>query len=54
MITSIKNNNNILLIFLMLMMVTGFIIYFMYMRVEHFTIDSNLVKNKNFINEINV
>ena len=54
MITLIKNNNNILLIFLMLMMVTGFIIYFMYMRVEHFTIDSNLVNNRNFSNKIKV
>jgi zona occludens toxin (predicted ATPase) len=37
MITSIKKNKNILLIILMLMIVTGFIIYFMYMRLEHFT-----------------
>lgn len=37
MLTSIKKNKNNLLIILMLMIITGFIIYFMYMRVEHFT-----------------
>lgn len=37
MIPSIKKYKNHLLIILMLMMITGFIIYFMYMRVEHFT-----------------
>jgi hypothetical protein len=37
MITSIKKHKTNLLIIFMLMMITGFIIYFMYMRVEHFT-----------------
>ena len=34
---SINKNKHVLLIILMLMIVTGFIIYFMYMRIEHFT-----------------
>ena len=37
MMTSIKKNKNNLLIFFILMIVTGFILYFMYMRVENFT-----------------
>ena len=37
MISSIKKYKAHLLIIFMLMMITGFVIYFMYMRVEHFT-----------------